>query len=611
MKTRKEILREKAAALPDSPGVYLWKDASGTILYVGKAKNLRNRVMSYLRDEGDGRAQVPWLMANAHDLDYIVTGTEIEALVTEANMARSEKPRYNVRLKDDKRYPYIKITKEKIPRIYLTRKITNDGSRYIGPYTDVKAVRKTLKLVHTIFPIRLCSHKLPSNMIKRACLNYQIKRCSGPCVGYISVGDYNHYIEQAYKFLIGRNAELIDELKNRMQDAADDMQFELAAAIRDRIAAVGKVVERSRAFTTSRLSGDWDVVNFAIVNNEACVVVMEIREGNLLGKKDYMLSGVNYASPDQMLASFLSQYYLNATWIVPELHLPIEPEGAESIRAMMEERCDGPVAIYYPQRGEKKRLLDLAATNAETIITKAIEKRDRVKDAIPSVVLALKRDLKLQTAPRTIACIDISHLHGSDTVASLVFFRDGRPEKSGYRHFKIRTVEGIDDFMSMREVVDRYFSRRIEEEKPFPDLLMVDGGKGQLSSAKAVLDNLGLAKQQVAGLAKRLEEVFLPGASEAQNIPKSSSALHLLQRIRDEAHRFAITYQKKLRKKRTISTALTSIEGVGPAMAQSLLTRFGSLAAVRRASVDEIAGTPGIGRKRAEKIAEALNGDAR
>ena len=601
-----DTLREKAELLPSEPGVYLWLDADGRVLYVGKAKNLRARVLSYFRVDGDGRLQVPWLMSTAADLDYIVTGSEIEALVTEANLARAKKPKFNVRLKDDKRYPYIKITKEAIPRIFLTRTILNDGARYIGPYTDVKAVRKTLKLVHTIFPIRLCHQKLPNDKLLRACLNYQIKRCSGPCVGYISIEEYNRYIEQAYHFILGRNTELIGELENRMKEASDSLKFELAAGIRDRIAAVKKVIARSRAFTAARLTGDWDVVNYHVINNEATVVVMEIREGNILGKKDYLLGGVGFTSPPEMLAAFLTQYYMHATVLPPEIHLPHAPDDEKNIGELLSDRRKGQVALVYPQRGEKARLLRMTADNAVHIMEKTIEKRDRVKDAIPGVVLALKRDLHLAKPPRTIACIDISHLHGTDTVASLVYFRDGKPLKNEYRRFKIRTVGGIDDFMSMRETVERYFSRRKEEEKDYPDLLLVDGGKGQLSSAKSVLDNLGLSKQPVAGLAKRLEEVFLPGASEAQNIPKTSSALHLLQRIRDEAHRFAITYQKTLRKKRTISSVLTDIDGVGQVTAQTLLSRFGSVEGLKNASLKDVAAVKNIGEKRAAVILDAL-----
>lgn len=606
MKTLKNNLREKAEILPNKPGVYMWLDSRGKIIYVGKAKNLRNRVISYFREEGDGRAQVPWLMSRAADLDYIVTDSEIEALVTEANLARAKKPKFNVRLKDDKRYPYIKITKETVPRIYVTRKIHDDGARYLGPYTDVKAVRRILKLVHSIFPLRLCRQKLPLKQPGRACLNYQIKRCSGPCVRYITAEEYNSYIEQAYSFIQGHNSELLRDLKKRMQEASEALNFELAADIRDRITAIEKVRARRKAFSTARLTGDWDVVNYFIINNEACVVIMEIRDGNILGKKDHLLSGVNYSLPPKVIAAFLTQYYLQATWLPPEIHLPIIPEDAENIQTLLIKRRNGRVEFVYPKRGEKARLLKMTAKNAELIMKETIEKRDRVKDAVPGIILALKRDLRLKKIPRTIACIDISHLHGTDTAASLVFFKDGKPEKREYRHFRINTVAGIDDFKSMREVVERYFTRRIGEKKELPDLLLVDGGKGQLSSAQSVLKKLGLQKQPVAGLAKRLEEIFLPGAKEAQNIPKTSSSLHLLQRIRDEAHRFALTYQKKLRKKRTISSALTKISGVGPVMAQSLLRHFGSVAALKRASVEEIVKAPGIGRKRAEIIFNEL-----
>ncbi|MBT4484049.1 MAG: excinuclease ABC subunit UvrC [Candidatus Latescibacteria bacterium] len=606
MTTFHKLLREKAEILPDNPGVYMWLNSDGEIIYVGKAKNLRSRVLSYFREDGDGRPQVPWLMSQAADLDFIVTGSEIEALVTEANLARAKQPKYNVRLKDDKRYPYIKITREAVPRIFLTRTIRDDGARYLGPYTDVKAVRRTLKIVHTIFPIRLCRQKLPSKKIERACLNYQIKRCSGPCMGYISLDDYRRYIEDAYHFIQGHNNEVIRNLKVRMKTASHALEFERAAELRDRIEAIRKISERSKAFSTARLTGEWDVVNYYVIDKEACVVIMEIREGNILGKKDYMMSGVQYTSTPEMSAAFLTQYYLRASWIPPEIHLTTAPEDTENIRTLLSEHRNGGVEFVYPKRGEKARLLRMTAMNAELILRETIEKRDRARDAVAGVILALKRDLKLKKPPRTIACIDISHLMGTDTVASLVFFNNGKPEKREYRHFKIKTVDYIDDFMSMREVVERYFARRIEEKKELPDLLLVDGGKGQLSSALKVLNRLGLQKQPVAALAKRLEEVFLPGAPDAQNIPKTSSSLHLLQRIRDEAHRFAITYQQKLRQKRTISSSLTRISGVGTVMTQALIKYFGSVTAVKKASVQEIAETPGIGMKRAQIIYDEL-----
>lgn len=606
MNERIRTLREKAALLPTRPGVYLFLDARGKVLYVGKAKSLRSRVLSYFREEGDGRPQIPWLMRQAAGLDYIVTNSEIEALVTEANLARSEKPKYNVRLKDDKSYPYIKVTKEPAPRIFLTRTVSDDGARYIGPYTDVKAVRKTLDLVHSLFPIRSCAERLPSKRLTRACLDYQIRRCGAPCAGHMSFEEYNRYVEDAVQFIQGRNDDLIRDLDNRMREASEALNFERAAQLRDTAAAIRKMSERRKAFSTEPLTGDWDIVNFFALDTEACVVVMEMRDGAILGKKDYLMSGVQYSSTPEMLATFLSQYYLRVSWIPPEIHLPEEPEEADGIRALLEERRGGKVTIVCPKRGEKARLLRMTATNAESIMKRTVEIRDRFKDAVPATILALMRDLHLTKPPRTIACMDISHFQGSDTVASLVFFRNTKPEKREYRHFKIETVAGIDDFASMREVVHRYFSRRIAEEKERPDLLLVDGGKGQLSSARAALAELGLADQETAGLAKRLEEVFLPGASAAQNIPKSSSSLHLLQRIRDEAHRFAITYHRSLRGKRALTSSLTAIKGVGPKMAGDLIRHFGSAAAVRAASPDEIAAVPGIGAKRARTIFDEL-----
>ena len=603
---RIQALHEKARLLPSQPGVYLWLDAQRKVLYVGKAKNLRARVLSYFREDGDGRAQIPWLMSQAADLDFIVTSSEIEALVTEANLARSKKPRFNVRLKDDKSYPYIKVTKENAPRIYLTRTVADDGSLYLGPYTDVKAVRRILDLVHTIFPLRSCSERLPSRRITRACLDYQIRRCGAPCVGYMDLTEYSRYVEDAVRFIQGHNEDLLRDLENRMRESSEALNFESAARLRDLAAAVRKMSERRKAFSTERLTGDWDILNFYRLDTEACVVVMEIRDGGILGKKDYLMSGAQYTSPPELLSAFLAQYYLRVSWIPPEIHLTEEPEDVENITDLLSIRRGGKVELAYPKRGEKARLLRLAAVNAETIMKKTVETRDRRKDAVPGVLLALARDLRLKTPPRTIACIDISHFQGSDTVASLVFFRDARPEKREYRHFRIGTVEGVDDFASMREVVRRYYTRRMEEKKELPDLLLVDGGRGQLSSARSVLVELGIGDREAAGLAKRLEEVFIPGAPDAQNIPKTSSSIHLLQRIRDEAHRFAVTYHRKLRGKRTIATTLTSIEGVGPGRAGDLLRCFGSVAAVRAASLEEIAKVPGIGGKLARIIRDAL-----
>lgn len=608
MKTTRKALKEKASLLPDKPGVYLWLDSQNRVIYVGKAKSLRSRVLSYFREEGDGRLQLPWLMSHAADLDYIVTDSDIEALVTEANIIRSKKPKYNVRLKDDKRYPYIKVTNETFPRSYLTRKIVDDGSRYLGPYTDVRAVRKTLELVHSLFPIRSCRHRLPSASITRPCLNYQIGRCSAPCTGYISVVNYNHYIEDAVRFILGRNEDLIRDAERRMHEASEALEFERAARLRDLIASVRKVSERRRAFTTDRITDDWDVIHYFILDNDACVVLMEIREGRILAKKDYLMSGLKYSSPAEMLAAFLTQYYLGAQQIPSEVHLPIEPDDSTSIEELLSGRSGKKVSFVYPVRGEKARLLKMTAMNAEMVIKERMEKRERIRGAVPGVLLALKRDLRLKKPPSTISCIDISHLHGTDTVASLIFFRNAKPDKKEYRHFKIKTVAGVDDFMSMREVVTRYFSRRIDEGKELPDLLLVDGGKGQLSSAQKSLRELGLNSQPVAGLAKRLEEVFLPGAQEAQNIPKTSSALHLLQRIRNEAHRFAVEYQRKLRTKRTISSTLDSIKGIGPQKAAALLKHLGSVAAIREASVEEIAAAPGIGAKRAVAVYAHFHG---
>lgn len=603
-------LKEKATLLPDRPGVYQFLNSRGQVIYVGKAKSLRIRVLSYFRSDGDGRAQVPWLMSNAADLDYIVTGTETEALLTEASLIRARQPRYNVRLKDDKRYPYIKITNEPAPRICLTRSLEDDGSRYLGPYTDVKAVRKTLAHVQRLFPLRSCKDRLPLSVNRRPCLDYQIGRCCAPCAGHITLKEYNRYVNDAVRFILGKNDGLLRDLEQRMYEASEKMEFERAASLRDIIEAVRKVTQRRRMFSTDVYQADWDVLNFHVIDNEACVVVMEIRDGRILGKKDYIMSGTRYSTPRELLGGFILQYYLEAASVPTEIHLPEEPDDVENLAAVLTGRAGAKVALLQPRRGEKARLVRMAALNAEMILKKRIEKRERSRDVIPGVLLAIKRDLRLKEPPRTIACIDISHLQGTDTVASVVFFRDGKPEKKEYRHFKITTVEGIDDFKSMHEVVTRYFRRRLDEKRELPGLLLVDGGKGQLSSAMTALRALGLDSQPAAGLAKRLEEVFLPGLSDPQNIPKTSSALHLLQRIRDEAHRFAVTYQRNRRKKRTISSTLTGIDGIGPAKAAALLRHFGSVTAVKGATEEEIAAAPGIGKQDAHKVHEYFEAES-
>ncbi len=389
MKPTRKDLHKKVKSLPAKPGVYMWLDSNNKIIYAGKAKNLRARVLSYLYENGDGRPQLPWLMSKAVALDYIATDSEIEALVTEANIVRAKKPRYNVRLKDDKRYPYIKITKEAVPRIFLTRKIHDDGSRYLGPYTDVKAVRRTLKIVHTIFPLRYCRDVLSSKRKKRACLNYQIKRCGGPCMDYISLFEYNNYVENAYQFIMGRNVDVIKSLKKRMKEASDDLDFEHASELRDKFLAVQKITERRKAFSTLLQSGDWDVVNYHIIANEATVVIMEIRNGMLLGKKDYMVGGVQYTSPPEMLAQFLTQYYLKVSWLPPEIHLPEIPDDADNIEKLFSERRNSKFTFVYPKRGEKLRILKMNAMNAEMILMKTLKKRDRKKDAVPTVIIAL------------------------------------------------------------------------------------------------------------------------------------------------------------------------------------------------------------------------------
>ena len=601
-------IREKLPYVPQKPGVYLMRDRFGKIIYVGKAKLLRNRVRTYFQPGADdGRRQFKSLVANISDFEYIVTDTETEALILEANLIKEHKPRYNISLKDDKKYPFIKITGESFPQLMVVRNLKRDGARYFGPFTDVRAMRRTIETLRRILPIRSCTHALPSPRIRRTCLDYEIKRCLGPCIGLISETEYRKIIDQAILFLTGRSNELADALRSRMEEAAQALKFEEAAAYRDRLADLERTTARQKVVSGSLI--DWDAMAVAREDDEACGVVLEVRGGRLLGRKEYFLGGVIDATTPEVASAFVRQFYLSAVFVPQEVHLPCPIEDQKVFEKWLSDRTGGKVTVRVPKRGDKAKLIAMAEENAEILLLERRQKRERLKDKVPHAVEALQRDLKLGGLPRRIEAVDISNIGGQDAVGSLVSFQDGKPKKSEYRRFKIATVDGQDDFAMMREVVTRRFRRLLEEERELPDLLMVDGGKGQLSSARTALKEVGLEDQPVIGLAKRLEEVFLPGASDPVVIPKVSSSLRLLQAIRDEAHRFAVEYHRKLREKRTISSALDKIPGVGAARRTVLLKAFGSVTRIASASVEEIASVEGIGPALADTIKNDLSAD--
>lgn len=592
------------ALMPREPGVYIMKGDEGQIIYIGKAKVLRSRVQQYFRpNANDGRRQFRALVRNVRDLEYIVTDTELEALILEANLIKAHKPRYNISLKDDKKYPYIRITKEVFPRVVVTRDVVKDGSRYLGPYTDVRAMRRMIETMHRLFRIRSCDYDLPKPNV-RLCLDYEIKRCDGPCEGLIVAEAYQKIVDEAVLFLTGRHTQVKLTLVERMKRASEAMRFEEAAIYRDRIQALEQAASRQKVVSSDLT--DWDAIAIAREDDEACGVVMEVRDGRLIGRQNYFLGGVLDASEEEVVSKFVQLFYTTATFVPREVCLPCDIEDRETVLDWLTERSDGGVEMRVPQRGDKFQLMKMAENNARLLLTERRLKRENRRSQAPAAVQALQRDLHLEKSPRWIEAMDISNIQGSDPVGSLVCFVDGRARKREYRHFKITGIEGPDDFAMMQQVVTRRFKRLMEEGKPFPDLLLIDGGKGQLSRVVEALKALGIEDQAVIGLAKRLEEVFLPGLSDPQNIPKTSSSLKLLQMLRDESHRFAIAYHRKLRDKRTLTSELDEIPGVGPSRRIALLKHFGSVKRIREAKVEEVAKVDGVGLRLAKVICEGL-----
>ena len=593
-----DTVAEKLKLLPESPGVYLMKDARGKIIYVGKAIVLKNRVRQYFQSSRNQAPKVRAMVSHIADFETIMTANEVESLILEANLIKKHRPRYNIRLKDDKSYPYVKVTvQEEYPRVFITRRVVRDGARYFGPYTNVTALRDSLKLLKRLFPMRTCR-----TMPERPCLEYHIKRCLAPCVGKVTAEDYGAMIHAVLLFLEGRTDDVERELEHRMNLAAEAYHFETAARLRDQLTAVRKAAERQNIVTGA---GDQDAIGMARSAAGVCVQIFFIRGGKMIGREHFLLRGSEEESDADILRAFLEQYYNQATFVPREVLLPcaIDAAGQEIIeRWLAEKKGGGKVVLLTPQRGTKHDIVEMATGNAEKFLTDEETRRSLADEQTLGAVEELGRYLGLRKLPYRMECFDISHNQGQETVASMVVFEGGMPKKSDYRRFKIRSAEGKpDDFLSMREVTTRRYVGLPKEE--LPDLIIIDGGKGQLSSALEIIRiEAGHKDVPVVGLAKQFELVFTEGNSEPVELPRRSPSLYLIQRIRDEAHRFAITFHRKLRGKRNLVSVLDHIVGIGPKRRQSLWAHFGTLDKIKAASVDELATVPGMNRPSAEAI---------
>src|SRR5215204_1084086 len=547
-----DAIAAKLPHLPESPGVYLWKDAEGQVLYVGKAKRLRSRVRSYVGQDHWGSPKTRALMLHAVALDTIVVPSEAHALILENNLIKEYRPRFNIALRDDKSYPYIKVTlAEPFPRVYVTRQLVNDGSRFFGPYTDVGAMRRALNVVKRIFTVRSCNYELPTVAPDRPCLDHHIGRCKAPCVGLQTQGDYRAMIDEVVLFLDGRTDEVTRRVRERMEAAAVSLDFERAAELRDALRHLERMEEPTVVLEVE--GGDRDVVGYARDADEACVVLMRIRGGRLLAREHQFFENIDGEDDGAVLEAFLVRSYLPLEDRARELFVPFDFEG----RTLVEESLERTV-VHAPQRGPKRELVDLAEQNARHLLEEVRLAGEQADERAVDPVYELQRQLGLQKVPRSLVCFDISHAQGTDTVASMVWFQNGRPNRGEYRKFKVKSVEGIDDFASMREVVGRYFGRRLHDAKPLPDLVVIDGGKGQLHAAHDALAEHALGELPLISLAKREEEIFVFGRSESLRLTRRSPALRLLQQARDEAHRFAITFQRLRRTKRTVTSELLS-----------------------------------------------------
>jgi excinuclease ABC subunit C len=665
-------LQARLSQLPRQPGVYLMKGADGRVLYVGKAAVLRHRVRSYFGSQDDLPPKVRAMVAKVADFEYIVTDSEKEALLLESNLLKEHRPRYNIKLRDDKQYLYLKIgMADRYPRVYTARRVADDGARYFGPYTNAQALRETIKHLQRLFQFRTCALDM-EKVYRRPCLLYHIKRCSAPCIRAVSEADYGRLVQQLIWFLEGKHDQVLAHLREDMEQAAEQLQFERAASLRDRLYAAQKVVEQQRITSVGR--GDLDAIAYAADEGEVAVQVFTVRDDKVVGREEFVLQDADGAGPQEILTHFVQQYYDRATYVPPAILLPEMIESPKAVEAWLSDRRGGRVRLEVPRRGSKKQLLDLVARNAAEALERLRQKWLADERMTRGAVRELGDALGLPEPPRRIECYDISHIQGTSTVASMVVFEDGRPARHAYRRFRIKTVHQNDDFASMYEVISRRFRRAApalkgapaagddEVEAPgdlddvasaaraadeaaraartgeipadageagllvtddgaepaarpradeggwgvLPDLVIIDGGKGQLNAALQAMADAQAPAIPTIGLAKEREEIFRPGQAEALLLPRTSQALYLVQRIRDEAHRFAVTYHRLTRQKRMVGSRLDAVRGIGPKRKKALIQRFGSVKGIAQATDEELLAVPGITAELVARLREQL-----
>ena len=617
-KSNHGVDQNQIRALPLQPGVYVFRDSSGNVLYVGKAKSLRARVKSYFGPDATRSLKQSWLIREIDNLETFPVQSESEALLLEWNLIKEFSPPFNIRLRDDKSYPYIKITlSEAFPRIFVTRRLVQDGSRYLGPFTDVGAMRSALRTIKQMYTVRSCHYRMPNEVPPRPCLDYHIGRCKAPCAGLQSESEYRAMIDDILEIFSGRTNKIRSSVTSRMEEASKVLDFERAGAMRDVLRGLNAL--ESRQAVIDPQGANHDVIGFAREDDLVCGSLLRVREGRLLGREIRYLTNTNDEEDATLLSILVKGFYFrNEEDIPPELLVPIKFDEQELVHEYLSNRRRDQFKICVPIRGTKRSLIQAATKNATHVL-----KQDKAKsvgeefvgseniDSPPLAARRLAETLELENPPRTIACFDISTLAGRESVGSAVWLNDGQPDKNEYRRFRIRDVidHQVDDYAMMQEIVSRYFDRRVREATHLPDLVVVDGGKGQLSAARQAMNNAGVSDIPTVALAKRDEEVFRPNHRDPLRLPRTDPGLHWLQRARDESHRFALQYNRTLRKRRTLRTRLEEIPGIGPAREQELLRKFGSLGVIRNASIDELVETHGVGRSTAVTILEALASD--
>ena len=603
------LIAEQLKQLPTSPGVYLMKDAVGNILYVGKAANLHHRVRSYFGAGQKLSLKLQRMVARVNELDFFITSSEQEALILECNLIKRHRPRYNVRLKDDKTFPYLKIDlNEDWPRVHITRRLEENGGRYFGPFASAKSVRQTLKVIKGIFPFRSCSRVI-TGTDSRPCLDYHIHHCLAPCIGVASKEEYAEVIKQVILFLEGKQEVVVQELESKMNKAAEALNFEQAAWLRDRIQAINRVIEGQRIATAVR--GEQDVIALAGDKDQAYVQVFFIRGGKLIGRESFVLQGTRSEEPPQIMASFIKQFYSSNPYIPPLLLLQYPVEDTTVIENWLQSKKGAKVRIQVPCRGGKRQLVKIVAENAQQGLEQLKIKQLAAPAALEAALAEIKRELHLPRLPSRMEGYDISNIRGTAAVGSMVVFEKGKPEPSHYRRFKIKTVSGADDYAMLHEVLKRRFKRSSDASAAnswaiLPDLILVDGGKGQLNAALSAIGESGVKSVPTASLAKENEEIFIPRKTEPIILPRSSPGLQLLQRLRDEAHRFALGYYQKIHKRETFASVLDTIPGIGPRRKRALLKQFGSVQGIRKASEEELAAAKGMNQSLARRVKEYL-----